>query len=576
MSDIFLSYSHRDAGRAPRVVQTLEAMGWSVWWDRRTLVGEEWEALIMQELAAAKCVMVLWTDDSRKSEWVNREARFGAENDKLVQVLMDDGSVPEEFGHVQAANLSDWRGGADGEMAKLIQRVGVLCGEPEGDAVGFWAAFFRNDSLVRALLFLVVSVVTLGVGIASERLFTQPWTVLLLVAPLGVALRMAWRTWRRAQDGRDLLLQPFFAVLLVLYLGLFAAVGGSDLLTWKRSLYGFSESREGWKLPGSLRDWRYRVVPRVGPADLMIIDLGDIPPGAQTRRTLTSIIGIADREGALGVALDVYLPLPSRADGALCSMVSAVSIPVFGGYTVDRPDGGAPVRQPYAPELEECFGPERRGHLLGYLEGDGRVRSVPLFLGGVRALESLDLKVAGALMAPTGMAPVLPVDGLLKVVPPETSFPVAEAIALITEEIPATSIEGRFLLVGRRIAADSVDTPDGLELGTVVHGNAIHSLVTRHYFRTFGSTATEVMTLILCAYLLTLLVDRGGTARSILLTTGAVSAGLVLAAVVSAGVWLLWIDFEYTLAGLWGWTLLVLAARRLRPEPAPAQIEEAA
>ena len=323
----------------------------------------------------------------------------------------------------------------------------------------------------------------------------------------------------------------------------------------------------------SLRDWRYAVVSRVRPADLIIVDFAGIKPGLNTRADLIHVIQEASDERALGVALDMYLNKTSEppVDTALCAAVASAAVPVFGGYNVVV-RAGRPEREPYAAVLEPCFGADRRGHLWGYVEGDGRVRSIPLHLGGVRALESLDLEVARSILR---REPDLPSDDLLRIVPPSAPFETVRALDLLFgDSIPVQALEGKFVLVGRNIPADSVDTPDGRESGTIVHANAIHSLVTGTYFRHFDSAATESMTLILCAYLLTLLVDRGTSTRSVLLTTGGVSMGLVLAALLAARAWVFWVDFEYTLAGLWGWTLIVLAARLSRSGGTPNNLEQ--
>jgi TIR domain len=50
MSDIFLSYSHQDRERVRVVVAQLEGQKWSVWWDRRLLPGQQWEAQLRDEL----------------------------------------------------------------------------------------------------------------------------------------------------------------------------------------------------------------------------------------------------------------------------------------------------------------------------------------------------------------------------------------------------------------------------------------------------------------------------------------------------------------------------------------------
>ncbi|QKV57261.1 MAG: toll/interleukin-1 receptor domain-containing protein [Dechloromonas sp.] len=46
MTDIFLSYNEKDREAARRLASTLEAVGWSVWWDRRIPAGETWRSVL--------------------------------------------------------------------------------------------------------------------------------------------------------------------------------------------------------------------------------------------------------------------------------------------------------------------------------------------------------------------------------------------------------------------------------------------------------------------------------------------------------------------------------------------------
>ena len=70
MSDIFVSYSKADRGKAEEIAAALEQQGYSVWWDRRILPGETFDTVIEAELDAASCVIVLWSRTSVVSEWV--------------------------------------------------------------------------------------------------------------------------------------------------------------------------------------------------------------------------------------------------------------------------------------------------------------------------------------------------------------------------------------------------------------------------------------------------------------------------------------------------------------------------
>ncbi|MDH4154538.1 MAG: toll/interleukin-1 receptor domain-containing protein [Nitrospira sp.] len=68
MSDIFLSYSSHDRPWVERLANTLEAHGWSVWWDRAISTGGSFNTEIRRELSAAQCAIVVWSEQSVDSE----------------------------------------------------------------------------------------------------------------------------------------------------------------------------------------------------------------------------------------------------------------------------------------------------------------------------------------------------------------------------------------------------------------------------------------------------------------------------------------------------------------------------
>jgi hypothetical protein len=54
MTDIFLSYASEDRERASKLASSLEACGWSVWWDRKIIAGQTFDQVIEHELETAK------------------------------------------------------------------------------------------------------------------------------------------------------------------------------------------------------------------------------------------------------------------------------------------------------------------------------------------------------------------------------------------------------------------------------------------------------------------------------------------------------------------------------------------
>jgi formylglycine-generating enzyme required for sulfatase activity len=131
MSDIFLSYASKDLSRVRPLIDALERHGWSVWWDRTILPGQTYDQVIDEALAAARCVIVVWSSASVGSEWVRAEADEGRQRHILVPVLFDEVRMPLGFRQIQAARLADWQGTeAHQEFAKVVRAVTNILRSP--------------------------------------------------------------------------------------------------------------------------------------------------------------------------------------------------------------------------------------------------------------------------------------------------------------------------------------------------------------------------------------------------------------------------------------------------------------
>jgi cation transport ATPase len=108
MDDIFISYASEDRPRVEPLVKALEAQGWSVFWDRTIPVGKTWRQVIGAALENARSVIVAWSRESIKSEWVQEEADRGRIRNILIPILIDDVIPPLGFGAIQAADLKNW------------------------------------------------------------------------------------------------------------------------------------------------------------------------------------------------------------------------------------------------------------------------------------------------------------------------------------------------------------------------------------------------------------------------------------------------------------------------------------
>src|SRR5436853_3850549 len=94
MPDVFVSYNHQDRELARDMAALLEQRGYSVWWDRDLLVGDNFVLKIDEALRQARCVVVLWTHASIKSRYVLEEASFAREQGTLMPVLLEDVELP--------------------------------------------------------------------------------------------------------------------------------------------------------------------------------------------------------------------------------------------------------------------------------------------------------------------------------------------------------------------------------------------------------------------------------------------------------------------------------------------------
>jgi TIR domain len=135
MTDIFISYASEDRERAKKIAAAFSAKGWSVWWDRQIPFGENFDKVIEDNLAKAKCVVVLWTKHSIESRWVRAEASDGVSREMLLPVVLErDLKLPLEFKRLQAANLADWRPDEHHEeFQRLLASIATRLSPPSGD-----------------------------------------------------------------------------------------------------------------------------------------------------------------------------------------------------------------------------------------------------------------------------------------------------------------------------------------------------------------------------------------------------------------------------------------------------------
>jgi len=131
MADVFISYASEDRDRARSIAAALSAGGWSVWWDRQIPLGKSFDEVIEQQIAAAKCVIVLWSAVSVAKEWVRNETAEGKRRGVLLPVFIERVNAPLQFRSLNGADLTDWQGElTHSEFQRLSARLAELIGNP--------------------------------------------------------------------------------------------------------------------------------------------------------------------------------------------------------------------------------------------------------------------------------------------------------------------------------------------------------------------------------------------------------------------------------------------------------------
>ncbi len=133
---VFVSYARPDESWARVVIDRLEAAGFKTWWDGLIPGGERFGSQIAEALDSASAVVVLWSKNSLKSDWVQDEASVGRDQHRLVPLTIDGSPPPLGFRQIQCIDIS--RGGAkSGNPAidRVVAAVGEILGKPQEIAV---------------------------------------------------------------------------------------------------------------------------------------------------------------------------------------------------------------------------------------------------------------------------------------------------------------------------------------------------------------------------------------------------------------------------------------------------------
>jgi TolB-like protein len=129
MADVFISYARATEAEAVAMTEALQAAGLTVWRDDSLPAHRPYADVIEEHLRAARAVLVLWSAEAAKSQWVRAEADLARHLGTLVQLTLDGAHLPLPFNQMPAIDLRGWRGNtAAPGWQELLASIAALRG----------------------------------------------------------------------------------------------------------------------------------------------------------------------------------------------------------------------------------------------------------------------------------------------------------------------------------------------------------------------------------------------------------------------------------------------------------------
>ena len=104
MGHVFIPYARSDEDLAKEVGDLLKEGGYEVWRDDELPAHKPYAEVIEERLKGASAVIVLWSAEAAKSQWVRAEADTARSAHTLIQVTLDGTMPPIPFNQIQCAD----------------------------------------------------------------------------------------------------------------------------------------------------------------------------------------------------------------------------------------------------------------------------------------------------------------------------------------------------------------------------------------------------------------------------------------------------------------------------------------
>lgn len=171
----FFSYSRTDKARAEPIIRALEQAGFEIWWDDMLPGGAKYIEKTQTALQEADVVVVLWTETSVQSHWVQDEAMHGRDHKRLVPITIDRTEPPLGFRQFQVLDLSAWDGTQDAPaIQNVIRSMNAVAARAEA-APDLLPERATRPSLVSRRGLMLAGAVG-GLGLVAATAIVAPWS----------------------------------------------------------------------------------------------------------------------------------------------------------------------------------------------------------------------------------------------------------------------------------------------------------------------------------------------------------------------------------------------------------------
>jgi HAMP domain-containing protein len=110
MADVVICWAPENEATLRQVADAVARAGYSLWHGDAAAPGAD---AVTEQIAAAKAVIVIWSEAAAASEWVKAEANVARGLKKLIQVSADGRPPPIPFDRAGMISVLTWRGEED-------------------------------------------------------------------------------------------------------------------------------------------------------------------------------------------------------------------------------------------------------------------------------------------------------------------------------------------------------------------------------------------------------------------------------------------------------------------------------